>query len=166
VLDSNCKNNTIGPHNTNYPGLQQQLSKTTISTRWKDNLWNRPIVQAPLANLQPDAPSNISHIFRIESPSEYHHFIIPFDIEPTQSEPLLPVCELSEEILNSLKQKDKDVSKIQDKLSCLPTDEQRELQDLLEQKFLEWLQNSKHVQQIEQLLTLSTKHSPSVHSQK
>jgi hypothetical protein len=149
-LIHNSKNITLAPYNSSYPEILVHIKDAKVETSWNKNLWDSP-----------KQYSNSSDIL-IESPEQFHPFVIPFTkknrSQPSQEE---NPCELSAIYLSSVDAKIHRLSELQNKLARKRVSEefQKALQNTIESKFQEWLEETHNLRQLQSLLKLEKRKS-------
>ncbi|XP_078084888.1 TBCC domain-containing protein 1 isoform X2 [Mustelus asterias] len=136
---------TFAPYHTYYPMLEDHMARTGIATI--PNYWNKPLYIGVDNNEMP--------VYQLLSPKEFYLFVIPFEIEGDTMEipgGLPPPYE------KAVRQREQKIQNWQKtiKEAGLSKEQRKLFQNLVEQEFCEWLDQTGHRQQLDSLIPAPT----------
>ncbi|GCC27555.1 hypothetical protein chiPu_0005980 [Chiloscyllium punctatum] len=132
---------TFAPYHTYYPMLEDHMARTGIATI--PNYWNKPLCIGVDNNEMP--------VYQLLSPKEFHPFVIPFEIEGDTME--IPGG-LPPQYEKAVRQREQKIQNWQKtiKEAGLSKEQRKLFQNLVEQEFCEWLDQTGHRQQLDSLI--------------
>ena len=155
LLHGNVHRIGLAPLNAYYGGMEQHMMEAGVNPLL--NLWKEPVVLAPLTGspqkLSPGAlhPDESYHIIQ---PSHFLPFSVPFKTAgPTVAIP----SELPVEYEEALQQRVERVHHLRKRMQeeCADENVRKDMQQLVEARFKEWLNTSGNIREVQDLLKMS-----------
>eukprot|EP00164_Ancoracysta_twista_P002665 GFYU01003543.1.p1 GENE.GFYU01003543.1~~GFYU01003543.1.p1 ORF type:complete len:546 (-),score=72.71 GFYU01003543.1:47-1684(-) len=134
----------FGPYNTFYPQLESHMRASKLTP--KLNMW-----KSPVTDWDPDIKSHASNL--LIQPENYNTFSVPFKMNgTTRANP----CTIPPEYAVHVERKQKAFTVLRQAIKEIKMDDntQKDLQQIIQNQFKEWLMTSGNLRQIQDLLHL------------
>mmetsp|Transcript_10007 Transcript_10007/g.36563 ORF Transcript_10007/g.36563 Transcript_10007/m.36563 type:complete len:519 (-) Transcript_10007:76-1632(-) len=138
----------VAPYNTNYSSLREHLAHCNLQLA--ENKWNQPIDLFPQDDVETEHDEATACHMTILQPEHFVPFIIPFDGDQHGVSSQANPFELPPEYQSALESKIQSVASLRKKVkeANLDEDTKKELQNVIQSHFKDWLLSSGNMRQV------------------